>query len=212
MQNIIQFLVALNLVCVYLVFTCKSQKKEMPERYSSPFHTRCFLRWPRSTNSFTPRPLIPPLDSNSSTRLSNSSTRLPNSSTRLSNSSTRLPNSSTRLSNSFTRLPQLPSLDDPQIPLRLKSTSGGGRAHWWQWHTESWSEGILQWSEGIWGRRVKEFCSEGNWGRRVKECCSGVKETGGVEWRNVAVEWTNETVEWRNWGSWSGWICTSGPP
>ena len=33
-------------------------------------------------------------------------------------------------------------------------------------HTESWSEGILQWSEGIWGRREKEFCS-------------GVNESGG---------------------------------
>ena len=31
-----------------------------------------------------------------------------------------------------------------------------------------WSEGMLQWSEG-------------NWGRGVKGCCSGVKETGGVE-------------------------------
>ena len=56
---------------------------------------------------------------------------------------------------------------------------------------------MLQWSEGNWGRRVKECCSgvkesgassegmlqwsEGNWGRGVKECCSGVKETGGVE-------------------------------
>ena len=46
------------------------------------------------------------------------------------------------------------------------------------------SEGMLQWSERIWG----------------------------VEWRNFAVEWTNETVEWRNWGEWSGWICTSGRP
>ena len=32
----------------------------------------------------------------------------------------------------------------------------------------AWSEGMLQWSEG-------------NWGRRVKGCCSGGKETGGVE-------------------------------
>ena len=41
---------------------------------------------------------------------------------------------------------------------------------------------MLQWSEGNWGRRVKECCS----GVKeccsgVKECCSGVKESGGVE-------------------------------
>ena len=29
-------------VCVYLVFSCKSQRTEMPERYSSPFHSRTF--------------------------------------------------------------------------------------------------------------------------------------------------------------------------
>ena len=37
------------------------------------------------------------------------------------------------------------------------ATSGGGRAHWWQWHTDSWSEGILQWSGGIGGRGVDGF-------------------------------------------------------
>ena len=41
---------------------------------------------------------------------------------------------------------------------------------------------MLQWSEGNWGRGVKECCS----GVKeccsgVKECCSGVKESGGVE-------------------------------
>ena len=36
------------------------------------------------------------------------------------------------------------------------------------------SEGILQWSEGNWGRRVKEFCSG------VNE--SGVSSEGTLQW------------------------------
>ena len=47
---------SINSICVYLVFTCKSQKIKMPECYSWPFHRRAFsftkesdplaLRWP----------------------------------------------------------------------------------------------------------------------------------------------------------------------